>query len=511
MRHWRNAPAGRSGLGSEAEPQRAGLRSRIGLPLGPLAAAATWRWIDLPGLSDDGRAVATVAVLMLVWWITEPLPLAVTALLPVVLLPLTGATTLGATSAAYGDPLVFLFFGGFVLAFAMQRWGLHRRVALLTVRAVGTDTRRMIGGFMLATALLSMWVSNTATTVMMLPVGMSVLTLLSAPQEDGLATAPPPRLAVGLMLGIAYAASIGSLATLIGTPTNALIAAFVRTTLGIELGFGRWLLFALPLSLTFLVIAWWLLTRVLYRPEVAALGAGRDAITTELAALGPLSRGERNVLLVFFLMAGGWILRQPLQALTAIGSGPLGAIDDATISIAGAALLFLLPVDARRGVFTMSWDATRALPWDVLILFGGALALAGAVTASGLDVALGGQLQVLTGLPTFVLILAVAATVLLVTELMSNTAALAALAPLVGGVAISFGVDPLLLLIPAALAASCAFALPVATPPNAIVFGSGYVTVPQMLRAGLLLNLVGVVLLATYARLLVPVVFGTTP
>jgi solute carrier family 13 (sodium-dependent dicarboxylate transporter), member 2/3/5 len=501
------APVGDPRLGRREEPGRAGLRARIGLPLGPLLALVVWRTLELPGLTSDGRAVAAVATLMLTWWVSEPIPLAVTALLPVVLLPMTGAQELGVTTAAYGDSLVFLFLGGFVLAFAMQRWGLHRRVALLTVMAVGTDTRRLVGGFMLATAVLSMWVSNTATTVMMLPVGLSVLALVTRSEGSGDATARMPRLAVGLMLGIAYAASIGSLATLIGTPTNALIAAFVRTSYGVDLGFGRWLLFALPLSLTFLTIAWWLLTRVLYPPEVADLAQGRAAVEAEYATLGPLSRGERNVLLVFVLMAGSWILRQPLQAIPLLAAGPLGSVDDATIAIAGAVLLFALPVDARGGVFTMSWDTTRTLPWDVLVLFGGALALAGAVTRSGLDVALGAQLRGLAGLPTLVLLLAVAAVVLLVTELMSNTAALAAIAPVLGGVAVSFGVDPLLLLVPAALASSCAFALPVATPPNAIVFGSGHVTVPQMLRAGVVLNLVGVVLIAGYAWLVVPLVF----
>lgn len=489
------------GSSGPRRPVGRGLRARIGLPLGPLAAISVWLSVELPE-PGAARAVAAVATLMIVWWVTEPVPLAVTALLPVVLLPLTGAGSIAATTAAYGDPLVFLFLGGFLLAFAMQRWELHRRVALLTLRTVGTDARRVVGGFMLATALLSMWVSNTATTVMMLPVGLSILGTVTRRGD-----APTPRLAVALMLGIAYAASIGSLATLIGTPTNAFLAAYVATTHGVDVGFGRWLAFALPLALSLLAIAWWLLTRVLHRPEVDALPGGRAAIDAELRSLGPLGRGERNVLAVLAAMVGLWVLRQPLQAIPAVASSPFGAVDDATVAIAGAVLLFVLPVDRRRGAFTLDWSATRDLPWSVLILFGGALALAGAITSTGLDVAIGERLDFLGDAPTVVLVLAVAGLVLLVTELMSNTAALAAIAPVLSGLGASIGVDPMILLVPATLASTCAFALPVATPPNAIVFGSGRVTVPQMLRAGLVLNLVAVALITVHAWLFTPIAF----
>jgi solute carrier family 13 (sodium-dependent dicarboxylate transporter), member 2/3/5 len=523
-------------LGGGAEPDRAGRRARIARWLGPVAAIAAYYLVPVgpDALTEGGRATTAVAVLMAVWWVGETLPLAVTSLLPIVLLPLTGALGLSATTTAYGNPLVFLFLGGFVLALAMQRWGLHRRIALLTIRAVGTEPRRMVGGFMLATAGLSMWVSNTATTVMMLPIGVSVLALVASrlgtgdrPMAGGMATtaapleegpdvrpgapiserSPTPNLAVGLMLGIAYAASIGSLATLIGTPPNTFLAGFLAQTYGIDLGFARWMMMALPLSITFLAIAWVVITWWLYPPEIDSIPGGAELISDELAQLGPLGRGERNVLVVFVLMAGLWIVRAPLQTLLA--GTPLAAIDDAIIAIGGAILLFALPVDGRAGVFTMDWATARELPWGVLLLFGGGLALAAAVSGNGVDIYVGTILAGLTAVPLLLIIAIVSVTVLILTELTSNTATTAALVPVVAGAAVVLGLNPMTLAIPAALAASCAFALPVATPPNAIVFGSGHVTIPQMVRAGLVLNVIGSALIVMTVVTLVPLVFGT--
>ncbi|MFO7778989.1 MAG: DASS family sodium-coupled anion symporter [Nitriliruptoraceae bacterium] len=519
-------------LGGAEEPARSGRRARIGMALGPVAAVATYLLLPVGegGLTDGGRATAAVAVLMAVWWVAETLPLAVTSLLPVVLLPLTGALELSATTRAYGNPLVFLFLGGFVLALAMQRWGLHRRIALLTIRLVGTRPTRMVGGFMVAAGGLSMWVSNTATTVMMLPIGVSVLGLVAVKLGAGadehppeasiteiagdeaptsaqeIADSPAPNLGAGLMLGIAYGASIGSLATLIGTPPNTFLAGFLGQTYGIELGFGQWMLFALPLSLTFLAIAWFVLTRWMYPPEIAEIPGGAQLIDDELEALGPLGRGERNVLVVFVLMAGSWVLRGSVQDLLA--DTPLAAVDDPIIAIAGAILLFALPVDWHRGVFTMDWATARQLPWGVLLLFGGGLALAAALSDNGVDVFVGEQLTQLSSLPIPVLIATVVVTVILLTELTSNTATTAALVPVVAGTAVVLGLDPRALAIPTALAATCAFALPVATPPNAIVFGSGFVTIPQMVRVGLVLNVIGTVLIVAVSVWLAPLLFG---
>ena len=508
-------------LGGGAEPTRVARRACVGRWLGPLAALAVYLLVPSGpgGLTQGGRATAAVGVLMAVWWVCEPLPLAVTSLLPVVLLPITGALPLAETTTAYGNPLVFLFLGGFVLAMAMQRWGLHRRVALITLRAVGTRPTRLVGGFMLASAGLSMWVSNTATTVMMLPIGVSVLTLvgdrLDGGGDDGAGPAdngpprddPAPNLSVGLMLGIAYAASIGSLATLIGTPPNTFLAGFLTQTYDFDLGFARWMRFALPISLTFVVLAWLVLTRWLYRPEVDDIPGGAQLLRDAVARLGPLSRGEANVLVVFVLMASGWIGRSALQ--DAFAGTALAGLDDAGIAIAGAIALFALPVDARAGVFTMDWETAKQLPWGVLLLFGGGLALAAAVADNGVDAYIGGLIAELTRVPTVAMIGIVAATILLLTELTSNTATTAALVPVVAGAAVALGLDPTVLAIPAALAASCAFALPVATPPNAIVFGSGRVTIPQMVRAGIVLNTIGTVLIVAFAHWWAPVVFGT--
>ncbi|MCA1784007.1 MAG: DASS family sodium-coupled anion symporter [Intrasporangiaceae bacterium] len=520
-------------LGGAAEPERAGRRARFARWFGPVAAVLTYLLAPVgeDALTEGGRATAAVAVLMAIWWVGETLPLAVTSLLPIVLLPLTGALGLAETTTAYGNPLVFLFLGGFVLALAMQRWGLHRRIALLTIRAVGTEPRRMIGGFMLATAGLSMWVSNTATTVMMLPIGVSVLALVASrlDTEDNPATtdtaemdadppaqlepgvplsetSPTPNLAVGLMLGIAYAASIGSLATLIGTPPNTFLAGFLQQNYGIELGFARWMMMALPLSVVFLVIAWVVITRWLYPPEIQEVPGGSELISDELAELGALGTGERNVLLVFVTMATLWIFRSPLQDL--LDGTPLAAIDDAIIAIGGAIVLFALPVDAKRGVFTMDWETAKQLPWGVLLLFGGGLALAAAVSGNGVDLYVGSILASLSTVPVLLIIAIVAVTVLLLTELTSNTATTAALVPVVAGAAVVLELDPMVLAIPAALAASSAFALPVATPPNAIVFGSGHVTIPQMVRAGIVLNVIGSVLIVITAVTMVPLVFG---
>jgi solute carrier family 13 (sodium-dependent dicarboxylate transporter), member 2/3/5 len=534
-------------LGGGPEPQRSGLRARIGRWLGPFGAVVVYLVVPTgpDGLTQGGRATAAVGTLMAVWWVCESLPLPVTSLLPVVLLPLMGALDLTTTTSAYGNPLVFLFLGGFVLALAMQRWQLHRRIALLTIRAVGTRPTRMVGGFMLATALLSMWVSNTATTVMMLPIGLSVLTLVgfqlhgddddpdlpdgeppatragddtvsaatgvpgtAAPVVDSPVseTSPTPNLAVGLLLGIAYAASIGSLATLIGTPPNTFLAGYLEQTFDIRITFAGWMAFALPLSLVFLVLAWLVLTRWLYPPEIDDIPGGAELMRVELDRLGPLSRGERNVLVVFLLMAGGWILRAPLQDLLA--DTPFGSLDDAGIAIAGAILLFALPVDAERGVFTMDWRATARLPWGVLLLFGGGLALAAAVAENGVDVYIGELIAQVADAPLVVTIAIVAGIVLLLTELTSNTATTAALVPIVAGTAIAAGLDPLSLTVPAALAASCAFMLPVATPPNALVFGSGAVTIAEMVRAGIVLNLLGLVLIVAFTTTYAPMVLG---
>jgi solute carrier family 13 (sodium-dependent dicarboxylate transporter), member 2/3/5 len=503
----------------------------IGRAAGPVLAVLTYFLLRPDDdLSTAGRTTAAVGVLLAVWWMTEAMPLPATALVPIVAFPLLGVLSTEEATAPYADPNIFLFMGGFMIALAMQRWNLHKRIALLVVRAVGTRPDRLIAGFMIATAFISMWVSNTATTVMMLPIGLSVLLLVldrvgasadagtSQKVADAADEATPGgdtavteliqdkdtrNFAVALMLGIAYAASIGSLATLIGTPPNLILSAFVEQQYGIDLGFGQWMALGAPLSATFLVIAWFVLTRIAFPSGLKEIPGGKQVIQTEIDKLGRTSRAEWTVLAVFVTTALLWIFRQPLTGWEALtGALPfLSELSDPVIAIAAAVALFLIPVSTRLGVSALDWKTAQQLPWGVLLLFGGGLSLAAAVQSSGLDEYIGMQVSGLGTLPLLLLIAGTAGVVLLLTEVTSNTATAAAFLPVLGGVAIGLDIAPLVLLVPAALAATCAFMLPVATPPNAIVFGSGYVTVGQMLKAGTLLNVVGILLItvAVYA------------
>jgi sodium-dependent dicarboxylate transporter 2/3/5 len=498
--------------GEAEEPSRVSTRAWIGRFLGPVLAVAVYFLLALSDLGGAGRGVAAVGVLMAVWWVSEALPLAATALLPIALFPLLGVVEVEDAAAPYANDVIFLFMGGFMLALAMQRWGLHRRIALRTVMAVGTRPVRVIGGFMLATGFLSMWVSNTATTVVMLPIGLSVLALVfervrggvqvgadtkvadAGEETDDKATA---NFATCLMLAIAYAASIGSLATLIGTPPNLFMAGFLAESYGIQIGFGQWMLLGLPLAVIFMILTWLVLTKLVYPITLKEIPGGRELFRSELAKLGPMSRGERIVLVVFVSTALLWIAREPLTGwtwLTDLVPGIAG-LSDAGIAIIAALALFAIPVDARHGVFTLDWASAVKLPWGVLLLFGGGLSLAAAITSSGLDEFIGNSVAALGGVPTLVMVLVVVISVVFLTELTSNTATAATFLPIVAGIAIGLNIDVLLLVVPAALAATCAFMLPVATPPNAIVFGSGHVTIPQMVRAGWRLNLIAIVLI----------------
>ena len=506
-------------VGEGPEPVRVSTRAQIGRFGGPVVAIATY--LALPsgdgGLTPGGRATIAIGLLMAVWWVTEALPLPATSLLPLVLFPVTDVLPIGEAAAPYADDLIFLFMGGFMIALAMQRWGLHRRIALLTVRTAGMRPAPMVGGFMAATALISMWVSNTATTVMMLPIGLSILTLVFG-EDDGegglrgedVTGAGAPNLATGLMLGIAYAASIGSLATLIGTPPNVFMASFLADNYDVNIGFGQWMAVGLPLSLVFLVIAWFLLTKVLFRSDLTEVEGGRDLIDRELAGMGPMNRGEKVVGVVFVVTALAWMFRSFYTPRLANVFPSAEGIDDAGIAIAAAVALFIIPVDYSRGIFALDWETAKQLPWGVLLLFGGGLSLAAAVSENEVDVWIGEQVQALGTLPSLLLVAATAVIVLFLTELTSNTATAAAILPILAGVGTGLGFSPLALVVPAALAASCAFMLPVATPPNAIVFGSGHVTIGQMVRGGVWLNLIGIVLITACVYLLAAPILGVT-
>ncbi|MHA1113331.1 MAG: SLC13 family permease [Alphaproteobacteria bacterium] len=473
---------------------------RVGLILGAALFAGALLLPAPDGMSPTAWRTAAMAALMAVWWASEAVPVAATALLPLVLVPVLGIGEMRAAAAPFANPLIFLFLGGFVLALAMQRWNLHRRIALLVIGRAGTRPGALIGGFMAATAFLSMWVSNTATTMMMLAIAVSVVgVVLPKPvaDADGDDASPTPEarnFATALMLGIAYAASIGGVATLIGTPPNALLAAFLAERDGTGIGFARWMAVGLPISIVLLPVAWFVLVRVVF-PCARAPTPGAAAITDMLGAMGPPSPAERRVAAVFAVTALLWIGRPLLGTIP-----PLDRLSDPIIAIAAALALFLVPAGAGgKGERLMNWDWARRLPWGTLILFGGGLSLANAVAGSGLAAWIGTALAGLAAWPVPVLVLAVAGLILLLTELTSNTATTATFLPVVAALAMAAEVPALLLLAPAALAASCAFMLPVATPPNAIVHGSGHVTLPQMMRAGIWLNVAGLAVVTAAA------------
>lgn len=495
--------------------------------LGPIAALAVW--LALAGAADispEACSVAALGTLMAVWWMTEAIPLSVTALLPIVLLPVLTDLTVAEATAPYASPIVFLFLGGFLIAIAMEKWNLHRRIALLTLRRVGTEPRRIVLGMMLATGFLSMWVSNTATTLMMLPIGLSVLALVGerasgGGNPDAGGDHPPGHVAsaadenvgrfgICLMLAIAWSASIGGLGTLLGSPPNAIIAGYAAEQLGQEIGFLDWMLLGVPVALAFILIGWLLMTRLLYRFDLADLPGGAEMIEGEIRKLGRFSQGEKVVTIVFASAAFLWVAPGVLSGVPGLSGdlGWFGAMDDTAIAIAAGIAMFVLPARGT-GEMVLTWkDAQEGLPWGVLLLFGGGLSLAGAVAASGLDSWFGAQVGGLGGLPVVLLIAAVVATVLFLTEVTSNTATAATFIPILGGVALGIGVDPLALLIPAAFAATCAFMLPVGTPPNAIVFSTGAVSIGQMARGGFVLNIVGILLITLFCYLLGGPVLG---
>lgn len=477
-----------------------GLRHRAGL-VGGLVLFSVLLFLPPPTNLELGAwRTAAVGALMAVWWMTEALPIAVTSLVPLVVFPILGIAPIGDTAAPYANPLIFLFLGGFLIALAMERWNLHRRLALHIIQWVGAKPKRIVAGFMLASAFLSMWISNTATAMMMLPIGISVIQLV--PREKN-AEGPQGsnHFATALMLSIAYACSLGGLGTLVGTPTNALLAAFMAESYGFEIGFLDWMLIALPLVLVGLVLVFLLLTRVIYPVRLQEIPGGGRFIAEEVKKLGPISPAERRVAMIFALTAGLWMGRRWVAPW-------LPGISDAGIAMFGALLLFAWPLDWKTGSFVLDWKATSRLPWGVLLLFGGGLSLAQAINQSGLAQAIGNSLKSLGHWPPALLVLLVVMVIILLTELTSNTATAAAFLPVLGPMAVAVGQNPLLLLVSATLGASCAFMLPVATPPNAIVYGSGMISIPQMVRAGVWLNLLFMVLITALAFVLLPWVLG---
>jgi solute carrier family 13 (sodium-dependent dicarboxylate transporter), member 2/3/5 len=475
--------------------------SWAGFIAGPLFALLLYHLLpgtDTGGLEPAGRATAAIGAWMAIWWMTEAIPLPATALLPVVLFPLIGVLPAAQALRPYASDIVFLFMGGFMIGLAMQRWSLHTRIALRIVRIVGTAPRRLVAGFMLATAVLSLWISNTAATVMLLPVGISTIELVRRHVDtDNPAVAAALRnFGTCLMLGIAYGASIGGLGTLIGSPPNLVLANYARAELGQDITMLDWMRIGIPLVALLLPLTWLYLTRWVFPLHLQVPAAAHAEIHHELDQLGPMQRGERIVLVVFVCTALSWIFRPQLVALTG-----LDGLTDTIIAMCGALVLFMIPVDWRKRVFALDWDTAQKLPWGILLLFGGGLSLAAAISANGVDAWMASGFSGLAGVRMLWILLAATTLVIFLTELSSNTAVANTFIPILAAAAIGLGIDPLPVLFAAALAATCAFMLPVATPPNAIVFSSGLVSIGQMLRAGIGLNLLAIVAIALVIRL----------
>ncbi|GAA8375104.1 SLC13 family permease [Helicobacter pylori] len=486
--------------------------------------------------------VAGVAVLMGIWWMTEAIDLPATALLPLVLFSVFSVDQFSSVSASYASPIIFLFMGGFILALSMQKWNLHTRIALSIILLVGTSPRRLILGFMIATGFLSMWVSNTATAVMMFPVGMSVLQLVAklvgkenasnafyqkeeitkvhggimgnivhkgkdiAQVIQEKTTIYRTNFSICLMLGIAYSASIGSLGTLIGTPPNALLAGYMKTAFNIEIDFAQWMVFGTPLAFIMLILSWLLLTYVIFPLKIKEIPGGKEVVRLELNKLGRLSQAEISVGVIFILASLGWIFLDTILKSWGIKIDKI----DSVIAMGVSALLFILPAN-NQGDRLIDWGVANKLPWDVLLLFGGGLALSAQFSKTGLSLWIGHLVSGFLHLPILFIIVMVTLMVIFLTEITSNTATAAAFLPVIGGVAMGMGYEnhqSLLLTIPVALSATCAFMLPVATPPNAIAYGSGYVKITDMIKAGLWLNLVGVVLISSFSYFLVSLIFN---
>lgn len=450
------------------------------------------------GLTSNGWHTAAVAVLMAAWWITEAIPISATALVPIVLFPVLKISGIDDTLEPYAHPLIFLFMGGFIIAIAMEKWELHRRIALNIVNFVGTSPHSIVMGFIIASAFLSMWVSNTATALMMLPIALSVLKLVD--QQNKSEPADAHHFGLCLLLGVAYGCNVGGMGTLIGTPPNALLAGFLMDSYGIEIYFANWLLFGIPLVVLSLPILYMVLTRYMYPLKMKKLPGGKELFEKTLNSLGAITNPEKKVAVVFVTTALLWISRPLL-------SDWIPGLSDTGIAIAAALSFFLIPVRTTEKEFILDWDDVEKLPWGVLILFGGGLSLASAISSTGLAEWMGQSVQVLSDWPVLVLLLMIVALVIFLTEITSNTATAAAFIPIMGSVALGLGQEPVFFALPVALAASCAFMLPVATPPNAIIYGSDRIVIPEMAKAGLWLNLIFIILISLATYLIAPIVF----
>ena len=474
----------------------------IGLILGPLLFLAIMIFVDAEGLSFEAKCILASTAWMAVWWVTECVPISVTALLPIVLFPLTGGMDLATTTAAYGHKLVFLFVGGFLIALAIEKWHLHKRLALNIIRVTGSNKSRVILGFMLATAFLSMWISNTATSIMILPVGLAIISQL----KDDPKTIENENEVFGksLMIAIAYSASIGGMATLIGTPPNMVLAGVVEESYGIKLNMFDCMKFGVPLSSFLLIICWLYLTKIAFKFKNEEFSAGKEEILRQINKLGRFSNEEIKVLIVFTLTALGWIFRGSIETIFPM-------IDDTIIAIFFAVTLFIIPTKNHKTNTTLLvWNDTVKLPWGILILFGGGMAIASAFGKSGLALWIADLLQNLNDVSLFLIILIIVTSINLLTEVTSNMATTAMLLPVLVTIALAIEVHPYFLLVSATLAASCAFMLPISTPPNAVVFGSGFLKIEDMFKKGVWMNLISIITITLVVYFTLPYIFEMT-
>ena len=474
-------------------------RNTIGLYLGTIIFLACFILPPPESLSLEAWRAGFIILLMAIWWITEAIPVYATGLIPLVLFPLLNILSIEKTASSYANPLIFLFMGGFMIALSMQKWGLHKRIALSLLSLTGTRQRNLLGGFMISSAFLSMWVTNTATTMMMLPIGLSVLTVIKTENENHFIALRTP-----LVLAIAYAANIGGLATLVGTAPNALVASYFNEIYGFNISFFDWMMVGLPTSILLLILTWFLLTRLIYRLPNTSIKGIDTLLKKSRRSQGPFTFGEAVTAVAFFLAALLWISRPFIQKIF-----PAINISDAGIAMAISIMLFIIPSGKGNGG-VLDWEWASRLPWGILILFGGGLSIANAAVASGLSEWIGQEMSSMGSISIFIICLIIITVVVFLTEVTSNTATIATLLPILAAAAIALGENPLLLCIPATMAASCAFMLPPATPPNAIVFGSGYVSIPQMARAGFLINFTAIAILFLSSFIVVTRVFEIT-
>ena len=452
------------------------------------------------GLTENAWKVAAIVSLMAIWWATEAIPVPVTALLPLALFPLFQITSFKSAALPYANPNIYLFLGGFMLAIAIERSGLHKRMALKMILAAGSSGMKLIGGFMLVAALISMFVMNTSTTLMLLPIGLAVCSVV-ATTIPGLNDQDKKFFDTALMLGIAYAATIGGMSTLVGTAPNIVFSAFMLETYGVEISMIDWMTLGVPLAAVMLVSAWVILTKYVFPISFITSNDTKEHLHRMLDDLGPLSKDELKISVIFGLTALAWIFRKGLDNFEL-----LSGLTDAGIAIISAILLFMIPSSNNKDDL-LNWDSSNKLPWGLLILFGGGLSIAAQINSTGLGVWIGEGLSILGTVPPIMLIFFVAALIIFLTEITSNVATTSTFLPVFGAVAIGLGILPVSLTVPVCLAASCAFMLPVATPPNAIVYGSGKFTIATMMKAGLLLNIIGIFVVTLFAYFIAPQVF----